>query len=720
MTSLLEAQGLEVPTGFSYVGDGVYVSGSATTDMRLEYRYGDDLEAGGVEDEKIPYNLYDFDNYLQGTSRYNGVGSLVGTIYPESDVQWQMFAAGPTYPDLDDFNRVTSSRWTKDLSTDVDLYDLDIAYDRNSNPTRTEDNVHFSGWDVEYTIDDIDRVTSAEEGTWNGTSIPDDTRHQEWTLDHLGNWNLAKWDLNGDGDWSDTDEYQDDRTHNTVNELTGRDTDDNGTDDYTLSNDEVGNLTDDGENYTYEWDAFGRLRKVKNRSTSALVAEYRYNGLGHRIAEHVDTDDDGDVDASDKWYYFAYDEDWRWLATFREDDSDPKEEFVVQHAGLDGGGGSSYINGVVLRDKDANTARTDASDGTLENRVYYCQNWRGDVSALVTATGKMVEWVKYSAYGVPFGMPSGDADSDGDFDSADQTAIQGLIDTSSYEVRADQDLDGDVDTGDKIGSFMSLGMGKLSGSTNTHGLRGWHRATVVGEWYFASPHPDPYSAAFGRFGSRSSRSTYSMNSYSYSSEKSDAGPLETLGIDAPRCDPCDVPGGLAAWTVRTPQGRGGQQDEGLFVNVVILAAQYTTCPGHGQGIPVTCDPILFYEVIGSKKNLGIGIIENSDWQWDKSDGWFVGLYRAKFFRKNTDEFTAWDEHARTCNGPDEWCNKSLDSMEARARCWNPPPGDPAPHREETRPKVHTISWSCCGDQSRVIVGMFPPAAHMFQPAVVDC
>ena len=34
-----------------------------------------------------------------------------------------------------------------------------------------------------------------------------------------------------------------------MNELTARDTDDNGTDNYTLAYDAAGNMTDDGENY---------------------------------------------------------------------------------------------------------------------------------------------------------------------------------------------------------------------------------------------------------------------------------------------------------------------------------------------------------------------------------------------------------------------------------------------------------------------------------------
>ncbi|MGK2921725.1 MAG: hypothetical protein ACSLE4_02875, partial [Methyloceanibacter sp.] len=43
---------------------------------------------------------------------------------------------------------------------------------------------------------------------------------QQWTLNHTGNWDRDKVDLNGDGDFVDTDELDDTRTHNAVNELT--------------------------------------------------------------------------------------------------------------------------------------------------------------------------------------------------------------------------------------------------------------------------------------------------------------------------------------------------------------------------------------------------------------------------------------------------------------------------------------------------------------------
>ena len=47
----------------------------------------------------------------------------------------------------------------------------------------------------------------------------------------------------------------------------------------------------------------------------------------------------------------------------------------------------------------------------LDERIYYCQNMRQDVVALVNDDGSSVlEQVRYSAYGVPFCLPAGDCD----------------------------------------------------------------------------------------------------------------------------------------------------------------------------------------------------------------------------------------------------------------------------------------------------------------------
>jgi RHS repeat-associated protein len=397
---------------------------------------------------------------------------------------------------------VIQCRWTSDLTTDVDFFDLDITYDRNSNITRVEDNVH-AGFDWSYEMDNLDRLDRAERGTWNGSAITTQKEDQTWTLDQVGNWDQVTLDFNADDVYTGTDEYNDDRTHNTVNELTGRDTDDNGTDNYTLVYDAVGNLTDDGESYEYVYDPFGRLRKINNQS-AALVAEYKYNALGHMIAVHEDTDTDGDVDANDKWFYPVHDERWRMIANFRESDTAPKEEWVNQDAGLDGRGGSSYINGVVLRNKDANTAWTSASDGNLEERIYFCQNWRGDVSALVYANGDQVEQVRYSPYGTPFGLPGGDTDSDGDCDATDVTQIQTWITASAYDVRGDVELDGDVDGADESLAQASyqgftLGRGQLGSFGNRQGWAGYSKAAPAG-WYEARNRS--ISASLGKWSSR--------------------------------------------------------------------------------------------------------------------------------------------------------------------------------------------------------------------------
>ena len=209
-----------------------------------------------------------------------------------------------------------------------------------------------------------------------------------------------------------------------------------------------------------------------------LVAEYRYNGLGYRTGVHEDTDTDSDVDGSDLWYYSAYDERWRMVATYRSSDTDPKERFVHQQAGDGGFGGSSYIDLVAFREKDTDAKWYEESDGIYEERLYYCQTEHGDVVALVTAAGGQREMDRYSAYGVPFGLPEGDSNSDGIADATDRTIIQGWINTSAYDVRGDADLDGDVDSTDKSAvqalGAVTLGRGALSAITvgNRRGLAG--------------------------------------------------------------------------------------------------------------------------------------------------------------------------------------------------------------------------------------------------------
>jgi RHS repeat-associated protein len=217
-----------------------------------------------------------------------------------------------------------------------------------------------------------------------------------------------------------------------------------------------GQQTDDGVNYISEWDAFGRLRKVKNRTTSALVVEYTYNGLNMQIGRHADLDADGDVDATDKWEWTIYDPRWRRVATFMvaggstfggAADSDPKERYVHHAAGRSGGG--SYLDSVILRDRDQTAGNNGVADGTLEQRLYYGQNWRADTVVLMSSTGRILERVTYSAYGVATRHPVADFNRDGFTDFFDDLAYDDCYTGSGGGCpsgqTADLNLDGFVD-----------------------------------------------------------------------------------------------------------------------------------------------------------------------------------------------------------------------------------------------------------------------------------
>ena len=99
---------------------------------------------------------------------------------------------------------------------------------------------------VKYAIDGLNRVTQADEGTFSGGAggrISNRTRQENWVLDQVGNWDLNQLDLDGDLNFNEAGELNDDRTHNVVNEITARDTDDNGTNNFSLTYDAVGILS---------------------------------------------------------------------------------------------------------------------------------------------------------------------------------------------------------------------------------------------------------------------------------------------------------------------------------------------------------------------------------------------------------------------------------------------------------------------------------------------
>ncbi|CAG0985620.1 hypothetical protein PHYC_02006 [Phycisphaerales bacterium] len=466
-----------------------------------------------------------------GTTRvsygYLGTATLVNTTYDlgTPELNFGMYNPSGTprdYAYMDRFGRVTRSKWASGTFTP---HDVTLAYDRDSNIVSADDAVFINSsvksvQDAIYTMDSLNRLTNARTGHIASGAISTGDRKGEelWTsLDQVGNMLRYKWDRNGDGDYADSNELDDTRTFNLSNELLTRDTDTNASVNYTLTHNARGDITDDGKDYTLKYDQYGRLKEVRNRSNSALVEEFRYNGLGFLISYRGDTTNvgasagpDGQVTADDPTFYIAYDERWRPVGVVRASDAYFKRSTMHNAAGLRGLGGSSYIDSVVLRDRDANTNPWAAADSTMEERRYLLQNWRADAICVTDTDGLPLEWVSYTAYGLPFNTALGDINRDGIVNASDTTELESMVNgNGSFGGYEDFDQSGNLD-GYDLDSHSSYVSGYSDGTT------GWgvqsrpgvdNRFGYTGYWWDAGIGANhvrhrEYLAALGRWLSR--------------------------------------------------------------------------------------------------------------------------------------------------------------------------------------------------------------------------
>ena len=179
----------------------------------------------------------------------------------------------------------------------------------------------------------------------------------------------------------------------------------------------TGELIDDGIRYAYRYDAWGRLTQVMPRNNlTKPVAKYKYNGLGFRIGWQYHQPGSGTTgieDGTDPWYWLVYNDRWQQIAAYRLIDpstgwtSDanklPKEIITHHMAGIDGSGGSSYIDSVVARERD-NTAwgvNANTTGWAIASRQYLLQNWRADVVRATDSSGTITDRIRYTAYGEP-------------------------------------------------------------------------------------------------------------------------------------------------------------------------------------------------------------------------------------------------------------------------------------------------------------------------------
>jgi RHS repeat-associated protein len=281
---------------------------------------------------------------------YLGLGTVVRRGHPLSGVDQSFILkapelvgdAGDQYNGLDRFGRVVDQRW-RTSSADVErtLY----GYDRNGNRTSRTNSVN-SAYSEAYTYDGLNQLASFDRNSG--------ARTQSWDYDALGNW-----------DGVTTNGSTQTRTHNKQNEITAV----SGATSPTF--DANGNMTTDETGKQYTYDAWNRLKVVKN-SSGVVQKTYTYDALNRRVAETVGA-------TTTDLYYSA-----GWQVLEERVGTATKARYVWSPV---------YVDAMILRDRD-----TDAN-GSLDERLWVMQDANWNVVGLVNGSGVVVERYAYDAFG---------------------------------------------------------------------------------------------------------------------------------------------------------------------------------------------------------------------------------------------------------------------------------------------------------------------------------
>jgi RHS repeat-associated protein len=480
---------------FDYSGSTVTSKAGQVNQMQLD---------DGTGSIKLPVANYQYlgASMLVGTQLPLGTsGTLTSNLYSGT-------GTGMTYDALDDWNRTIKSRW---FNGSVALFNEVVSYDTASAITRIQDPTFRPGVGTHqrtFTHDALHRLIKAEEG--DSATAPATFGTEDWSpspstgqsLSQTGNWNKA---TRTNTAWGVSIRSMA-NTFNRVNELLSIvNTVGGTTTTYSQTYSPAGELIDDGIRYAYRYDAWGRLTQVMPRNAlTKPVAKYKYNGLGFRIGWQYHQPGSGGTgieDGADPWFWLVYNDRWQQIAAYRlttpasgwtSDANKLPKEIITHHmAGIDGSGGSSYIDSVVARERD-NTAwgaNASTTGWAIASRQYLLQNWRADVVRATDSSGNITDRIRYTAYGEPqrfslfdVGMPSGSI-PDGTFDADDFVAFTNSfgIGDASVDPAADVDHDGTIDGSDFI-AFMNafangdegpLGTGQLSSELDAGFRRGY-------------------------------------------------------------------------------------------------------------------------------------------------------------------------------------------------------------------------------------------------------
>jgi RHS repeat-associated protein len=293
--------------------------------------------------------------------KYLGLGTVVERDHPQNNVNLTYISqtggtgdAGDQYTGLDRFGRVIDQNWYN-TATSTSTDDFQYGYDRNNNALYRQ-NALDAIFSELFTYDALNQLTSFQRGTLNATHnglVGNPTHAQSWTPDALGNFTGVT-----------TDGTTQTRTANQQNEITSI----SGAG--AVTSDANGNTTADGSGNTFVYDAWNRLVAVKIGGTT--LAAYGYNGLGERVTETHGTT------TTDLYYSAA----WQVL--------EERIGGVVQARNV---WSPVYVDALVLRDQSS------LHNGVLDQRLYVQTDANWNVTALVDASGNVLERYVYDPYG---------------------------------------------------------------------------------------------------------------------------------------------------------------------------------------------------------------------------------------------------------------------------------------------------------------------------------
>jgi RHS repeat-associated protein len=301
---------------------------------------------------------------------YLGAGTVASVSYPQPGLSLDYSA--DNFAAWDQFGEVLNQAWNEG-STEVDGYSY--TYDPSGNRL-TRANATDAALSESYGYDDLSRLTSVARG-----NVGTQTQTEGWTLDSLGN--FVQSSENGTSQSRTTD------ASNEIQTITQGGTAN------TQGYDLAGNMTTiaDPNNpngtLTCTFDAWNRLTEVQD-SSGNIIAQYEYDGTGRLVEElsNFSGSTPGTVTYS---FYDGQNAIETRTGTVSggvvptATSLSPQYQYVF-----------SPVSGKtpILRD-----STFVGGVATSSGRLYYTSDANTNVTALVNASGQVVERYIYSAYG---------------------------------------------------------------------------------------------------------------------------------------------------------------------------------------------------------------------------------------------------------------------------------------------------------------------------------